>query len=119
MRKNPIESPKFYGSLSSSIIPTCKQDKNEPYFIGFDYGLHCIYFYEKDKEDYTEVYFLEECFEDEDEVTLGVIEERFATEISQYDFIKVDFVSAFRGEVYEYNKEDYEWYLVEQNKGWA
>ena len=119
MRKKPIENPKFYGCSECSTMATCKQDKNKPCFVGFDYGLFCIYFYEKDKEDYIKAYFLEEHFKDEDEVTLRLVEKRFATEIHQYDFIEVDFVSALRGEVYEYNKEDHEWYLVEQNRGWA
>ena len=119
MKRKPIINPKFYGCSNCSPIATCKQDKNEPYFIGYDYGLHCIYFYKKNKENYVEALFLEKCFGCYEEVTLQLIEEKFINKFMQYDFIEIDFISAFRGEVYEYNKEDQEWYLVEQNKGWA
>ena len=119
MKREPITNHEFYGCSNCSSITTYKQNKNEPYFIGYDYGLHCIYFYEKDKEDYTEALFLEEHFRCDEDATLKLIEEKFIDKFMQYDFIEVDFISAFRGEVYEYNKEDQEWYLVEQNKGWA
>lgn len=118
MRRKPIEEPKFMGCLNCSPMPTVKQDKQKNQFVGFDYGLCNIYLYEKDCDLPVEIHYLGDIIK-KDETTFAEIERVFAREIDIYDYIEVDFTSALRGEVYEFNKEYNEWYLVEQNQGWA
>lgn len=118
MRRKPIEEPKFMGCLNCSPMATVKQDKNKVQFIGFDYGLCNIYLYEKGIDEPIEVHYLGDIIKNY-QTTLAEIERVFAREIDIYDYIEIDFISALRGEVYEFNKEDSEWYLVEQNQGWA
>lgn len=118
MRRKPIEEPKFMGCLNCSPMPTVKQDKYETQYIGFDYGLCNIYLYEKGNDEPVEIHYLGDIIK-KDETTFAEIEKVFAIEIDIYDYIEVDFTSALRGEEYEYNKEDSEWYLTGQNQGWA
>lgn len=118
MRRQPITDPVFTGCLNCSPMSTAKQDKTSAFFVGADYGLAYLYLYEKDNDDPVEYHYLEQAFSD-GECTLQDIEEAFEKEIKLYSYIEVEFVSALRGEIYEYNKEDKEWYLTEQTKGWA
>lgn len=118
MRRQPIKKPSFIGCFSCSPILTVKQNKTDVHFVGYDYGLCEILLYEKGTEQPVEIHSLIDYFEDE-ECTFEEIEEVFDKELKAYDYIEVVFTSGLRGEVYEYNKEDQEWYLTEQNKGWA
>lgn len=118
MRRKPIEEPRFRGCLTCSPTPATKQDKFEKQPVGFDYGLCNIYLYERGNDVPVETHYLGDDFES-GECTLSEIEDAYEKEFVLYDFIEVDFTTALRGEEYEYNKEDGEWYLTGQNQGWA
>ena len=116
MRRNPSE-PYFQGCGLCSPMPVSVQDRIQHRMVGYDYGLCDICFYEKGNDEPVETHFLGDYVGEE--TTFEEIEKVFEKEINLYEYVEVYFISALRGEEYEYNKEDGNWYLTGQNPGWA
>jgi hypothetical protein len=118
MKFKPIEKPTLAGCANCSPIPTITLDKTEKYAIDFYGGLTAMTVYFGDNEFGHS--FFKPCKDDEiNEISLEEIEQQFKHIISVADAIVIEFESALHGEKYELNKEDGNWYLVEQTQGWA
>lgn len=112
MKFQPIEKPHLAGCLNCSPVPEKTLDKDERLYPEVMDGI-TIYLGERNFYD---------CFNEEEEkngFTLNELESKNKDIIEKSDAIVIEFQSGLHSEKYELNKEDGNWYLVEQGQGWA
>lgn len=120
MRYEPITKPKLVGCMNCSGVAPTILDRDQKVHV---YGMASIYFdtdtenqwddYENTTVDLTDLTFKDEGF------TIREIEESHLSRINASDFVCIDIVGMMHGETYELNKDDDQWYLVDQNIGLA
>lgn len=104
MINKPLENPKLIGCLTCGKIPAKVLNKNK---ILYGYpNLSTIAF------DENKHYTVED-------ITVKQIERNYRKEIEQSNCTVLEIEGALHGEIYEYNKDDGNWYLVKQTKGYA
>ena len=112
MKFKPIENPTLVGCLTCGSVPKTILDKDQVFSTHFFDGASTLI-----------VYFgncrLAHYFTDEIDCTIRDIEKKYAKVINKADAVLIRFESALHSEKYELNKEDNNWYLIEQGSGWA
>lgn len=56
---------------------------------------------------------------DDENMTVAILEDEFKEQIENGECVKLAFWGPLHSETYERNKEDGEWYLIEQGMGFA
>lgn len=106
MKHTPIENPKLVGCLNCSPVPSKTLDKRHKWFI---YGMIALRVDGKTVASWIDKTPM-----------VQSIERRYAKEIREAkECVLLESRTPLHGEVYERNSEDGQWYLVEQNGGYA
>lgn len=113
MKFKPLEKVSFVGCANCSPLATKKLDLNEEVDFDIMYGLHGAKIYIGEHK------YIHWFDGDKKECTLGDIVKEYEKEIEICDSFCIEFESALHGEIYEFNKEDNLFYLIEQTQGWA
>lgn len=113
MKFKPLEKAYVVGCLNCSPVPIKKLNLTEVVDFDIMYGLHGIKIYIGDHVYY---YYFNS---NREECTLEEIVKEFKKDIELCDSFCIEFESAMHGEIYEFNKEDSLFYLIEQTQGWA
>lgn len=103
MKHKPIK-PQLYGCLNCSPIPSAKLSKKHKREI---YGEIRLRIDDKTIGDWLH-----------ESPTVKSIEKQYREQIDKGKCVLLDISNPMHGEVYEYNHEDGNWYLVKQNSGW-
>lgn len=120
MRYEPIEKPKLAGCMNCSGVAPTILNRDQKLHV---YGMASIYFdtdieCQWDNYEKTTVNLMDLTFKDEG-FTIREIEEVHIDRINNSEYVCIDISGMLHGETYELNKEDNEWYLVDQNIGMA
>ncbi|MDP4224860.1 MAG: hypothetical protein Q8910_00620 [Bacteroidota bacterium] len=105
MKNKPIENPRFIGCLNCSPTQTVIISKDRYCDVGFGGA-------SLDIDD-------ESIDLNERGLTLGEIENLYADKLASCDVAEIVLFGPMHGETFELNKEDGNWYLTEQNEGFA
>lgn len=107
MKSKPIENPRFYGCLNCSPHQTTIISKDRLCAVGFGTAELIIdgRSFDLQKEDPP--------------LTLSGIEEKFGQRLDECEEAEIILWGALHGETFELNKADGNWYLTEQNEGFA
>jgi hypothetical protein len=106
MKHKKIENPRLIGCLNCSPVQETKLPKDTSTDMGF--GILNLFF-----DDMAINIDENQC------PTVADVEERYKKNIEKSECTLLKFISPLHSETYEYNKEDGEWYLVEQGMGFA
>jgi hypothetical protein len=113
MKFKPLEKPVMVGCANCSPVPTNTLDLGEKVDFDCMYGLIGAKVYIEEHE-YN--YYFDNS---KPEITLRELVKEFKKDIEICDSFCIEFTTALHGEIYEFNKEDYLFYLIEQTMGWA
>ena len=106
MQNKIVENPKFIGCLNCSSKPTTKLNKYNPIYV---YGFIILNIKGKRSK----------FIPDDEGIRPVEIYKKYKGLLLKSDCSTLEVSGMLHGEVYEFNKEDREWYLIEQNQGLA
>ena len=109
MKFAPIK-PTVVGCLNCSNVPEKTLNMEDKVSFDFTDSITCYI-----GNELLELHFHEEL----EDITLKEICEKYKEIIDRTDAFLVTFESALHGEVYELNKEDNKFYLVDRTTGWC
>lgn len=116
MKYKPIENAKLYGCMNCSPVPNKTLQRGRKMFL---YGMLSAFFDVNIEESWKNSIDLTELTELDEGFTLEQIEKRCKDKIENCQHAFIEFMGMMHGEVYELNKDDGEWYLINQSKGMA
>lgn len=120
MKYKPLEKPKLVGCMNCSGVPTTTLNRDRKIHV---FGMVTIYFdtgIEDQWDDFSKTTIdLTKLTKKDDGFTIREIEDMHIQRITNSESVCIDINGMMHGETYELNKDDNEWYLVDQNRGLA
>jgi hypothetical protein len=120
MRKKPLAKPQLFGCANCSPIPSHVLAEDEAWIVtGYIHMLDIVFGYGDKAEGVSLNVDEREDQEEYDWVSVQRVNEFFANQLKEADWIELRHMTPMHDETYEYNKDDGKWYLVEQGHGYA